>query len=154
MRALFIWLSRLIALAVVLQVLFVAWGAFDIFKNAGDGVAYTEDTDANIGQMLHSVVGMMVIPALALIFGIVSFFAKVPGGVARAWITVGLVVLQIVLAFVSFSAPVVGMLHALNAFAIAGIAGVAGSRASRASRPDTSVAAPVGSSDPGVTAGA
>ena len=151
MRSLYIWLSRLIALAVVLQVLFVAWGAFDIFKNASDGVPFTEDTERNVGQMLHSVVGMMVIPALALLFGIISFFAKVRGGVALAWIVVALTVLQIVLAFVSFGAPVVGTLHALNAFAIAGIAGMAGSRAAK---PDTSVAAPVGSSDPGVTAGA
>ncbi|MEV4620367.1 hypothetical protein AB0J74_16890 [Asanoa sp. NPDC049573] len=154
MRSLYLWLSRLIALGVVVQVLVIAWSAFDIFNKANDGVPFTEDTDANAGQLVHSAVGMMVIPALALIFGIVSFFAKVPGGIGRAWITVGLVVLQIVLAFVSFDAPVVGMLHALNAFAIAGVAGVAGARASRAARSDTSVAAPVGSSDPGVTAGA
>jgi hypothetical protein len=82
----------------------------------------------------------------------VSFFAKgVRGGVMLAWVTFGLVVVQILLAFASFGAPVVGMLHALNAFAIAGVAGMAGGRASK---PETSVAAPVGSGDPGVPAGA
>jgi len=152
MRALYIWLSRLIALGVVLQVLFIAWSAFDIVKNAGDGVPFTEDTEANIGQALHLYVGMMAIPALALIFAIVSFFAKVRGGVALAWVTLGLVVLQIVLAYVSFAAPVVGMLHALNAFAIAAAAGIAGSRAGKPL--DTPASTSVGANGPGVPAGA
>jgi hypothetical protein len=149
MRSLYVWLSRLIALGVVVQVLVIAWSAFDIINKAGDGVPFTEDTEANAGAAVHSVVGMMIIPVLALLFGIISFFAKVRGGVALAWAVVGLVVLQIALAFASFSAPVVGMLHALNAFAIAGVAGLAGGRASR---PDTPVAATAG--DAGVRAGA
>jgi hypothetical protein len=151
MRSLYIWLSRLIALGVVVQVLVIAWSAFDIYNKAGDGVPFTEDTERNIGAALHSVIGMMIIPVLALLFAIVSFFAKVRGGVALAWAVFGLVVLQIALAFASFAAPVVGTLHALNAFAIAGLAGMAGSRANR---PDPAVAAPTRSSDPGVTAGA
>ncbi|GAA1865919.1 hypothetical protein [Asanoa iriomotensis] len=149
MRSLYVWLSRLIALGVVVQVLVIAWSTFDILNKAGDGVPFTEDTEANAGAMIHSVLGMMVIPLLALLFGIISFFAKVRGGVALAWATVGLVVLQIALAFASFSAPVVGLLHALNAFAIAGVAGIAGARASRS---DTPVAAATG--DPGVPASA
>ncbi|GIF76342.1 hypothetical protein [Asanoa siamensis] len=150
MRSLYVWLSRLIALGVVVQVLVIAWSAFDIINKAGDGVPFTEDSEANAGAVVHSAVGMMVIPVLALLFGIVSFFARVRGGVALAWAVVGLVVLQIALAFASFGAPVVGMLHALNAFAIAGVAGMAGARANR---PETPVAAaPVG--DPGVPAGA
>ncbi|MEV4532713.1 hypothetical protein AB0J82_02670 [Asanoa sp. NPDC049518] len=151
MRSLYIWLSRLIALGVVVQVLVIAWSAFDIQNKAGDGVPFTEDTEANIGAMLHSVIGMMVIPVLALLFGIVSFFAKVRGGAAMAWGVVGLVVLQIALAFASFAAPVVGTLHALNAFAVAGLAGVAGSRATKA---DPSVAAPARSGDSGIPASA
>ncbi|GIF66547.1 hypothetical protein Ais01nite_45820 [Asanoa ishikariensis] len=151
MRSLYIWLSRLIALGVVVQVLVIAWSAFDIQSKANDGVPFTEDTEANIGAMLHSVIGMMVIPVLALLFAIVSFFAKVRGGAALAWGVFGLVVLQIALAFASFAAPVVGTLHALNAFAVAGLAGMAGSRATK---PDPSVAAPARSSDPGVPAGA
>jgi len=151
MRALYVWLSRLIALAVVLQVLFIAWSAFDIAKNAGDGIPFTEDTEQNIGQALHLYVGMMAMPVLALLFAIVSFFAKVRGGAALAWVTLGLVVLQIALAYASFAAPVVGMLHALNAFAIAAVAGVAGSRATKSG---AAPAAPVASGGPGVPAGA
>ncbi|SNT27301.1 hypothetical protein SAMN05421812_104155 [Asanoa hainanensis] len=151
MRTLYIWLSRLIALGVVVQVLVIAWSAFDIQNKASDGVPFTADTEANAGAMLHSVIGMMVIPVLALLFGIVSLFAKVRGGAALAWGVVGLVVLQIALAYASFAAPVVGTLHALNAFAVAGLAGMAGARANR---PDPSVAAPARSSEPGVTAGA
>jgi hypothetical protein len=63
-------------------------------------------------------------PLLGLILLIVSFFAakSVPG--ARKWggIIFGLIVLQVVLAFVAFGAPIVGALHGLNALAIIGSA--------------------------------
>ncbi|HEY4568779.1 MAG TPA: hypothetical protein VIH10_04915, partial [Kribbella sp.] len=45
---------------------------------------------------------------------------------------VGLVVLQIVLAFLSFAAPAVGALHGLNAFALAAVAVMASRRAAPA----------------------
>ena len=128
MRATYVWLSRLIALGVVLQAAFIAFGTFDIIKTVDDGRAYTSD-DFNTGQILHSIGGTIVIPLLAIIMLIVSFFARIPGGVKWAAIVFGLVVLQFLLALVSFSAPVLGILHGLNAFALAAVAGLAGRNA-------------------------
>lgn len=145
MKATYMWLTRLIALAVVLQAAFIAWGTFDIFNAADDGRAFTEDTDYNAGQALHSTFGIMVIPLLVLLLLIVSFFARVPRGVMMALVVLGLVVLQIVLGFLSFPAPVVGLLHGINAFIIAGVAGFAGrgagGRPAREPQPEGSAAA-------------
>jgi heme A synthase len=131
MRATYVWISRLIAIGVVLQAMFIAFGTFGILKDADDGRAYTGDFNA--GQVLHSIFGLGVIPLLTIILLIVSFFARVPGGVKWAAILFGLVVLQFLLALVSFGVPFIGLLHGLNAFAIAGVAGIAG-RGTRAAR--------------------
>ena len=68
----------------------------------------------------------MIIPLLVILLLIVSFFAKVPGGVQKAAILFGLVVLQVFLGIFSHSMPFVIVLHVLNAFAILGMALVAG----------------------------
>ena len=79
----------------------------------------------------------MVIPLLCLALLIVSFFAKIPGGVKWAAIVVGVAALQIALALVSFDAPWIGILHGLNAFALAGVAGRAAREASVATGAST-----------------
>jgi hypothetical protein len=141
MKATYVWLTRLIALGVVLQAAFVTWGTFDVFNTVDDGQAFTEDTDYNAGQALHSVFGLMIIPLLAIVLLIVSFFLKTPGVVRFALIVFGLVVLQIVLAMLSFPAPVLGLLHGINAFALAGVAGFAGRQAGKAPAPGAPPAA-------------
>lgn len=123
MRPTYMWLGRLIAIAVVLQAAFIAWGTFDILNTTEDGEVYTGDYNA--GQGMHGAFGLGIIPLLAIILLIVSFFAKVPGGVRAALIVFGIVVLQIALAFIAFPAPVVGLLHGINAFILAGVAGYA-----------------------------
>jgi hypothetical protein len=56
-----------------------------------------------------------------------------------AGIVVGLVVLQFLLAVVSFGLPALGVLHGINGLAIAGVAGTAARRASiPAQQPATS----------------
>lgn len=141
MRATYVWLSRLIALGVVLQAAFIAFGTFDILNAADDGRAYTGDF--NSGQVLHSVFGTIVIPLLAIIMLIVSFFARIPGGVKYAGIVFGLVVLQFLLAVIAFPVPVLGILHGINAFALAAVAGLAGRKATTAPPSATEPAAAV-----------
>jgi hypothetical protein len=131
MRATYLWLSRLIAIGVVLQAAFIAFGTFDILKSADDGKALTADSDYNVGQSLHSIFGNIVIPLLALVLLIVSFFMHSPTAVKLGAAVFGLVVLQVLLAVISFPVPVLGILHGLNAFALAAVAGVAGSRVGR-----------------------
>ncbi|NIK56153.1 hypothetical protein [Kribbella shirazensis] len=135
MRAAYRVLAGLVAIGVVLQAMFVALGWFTAIKDIDDGLVVDKNYEGNTGHMLHGQFGMLVIPAIALLLLIVSFFAKVDGGIKWALYVVGLVALQIALAFVSFGAPVVGLLHGLNAFALAGVAGMAARRAAAVRQP-------------------
>ena len=88
------------------------------------------------GFITHGVNGMMVIPVLALLFLVVSFFARLPGASKRAGAVVGLVVLQVVLGITSHSLPFAAALHACNAFLILVVAFTSAQRA----KPDAAAA--------------
>ena len=136
MRAAYRVLSLAIAIAVVLQVAAIAMAGFTVSKDAGDGVSIGADY-SNFGQSYHSIAGT-AIGLLALVFLIVSFLTDVPRGRMLAGIVVGLVVLQVLLAIVSFGVPALGILHGINGLAIAGVAGAASRRASTVAQPATS----------------
>jgi hypothetical protein len=68
-----------------------------------------------VGFMIHGLNGMMIIPAIALLLLISSFFAKVPGGAKWAALVFGLVVVQVSLGFAGHAIPALGSLHGLNA---------------------------------------
>jgi hypothetical protein len=121
-------LAGLIALGVLVQAAAIAFGWFDAIHEVDSGTVIDENYEGNAGHMLHGLVGMYVIPLLGLVLLIVSFFAAkvVPGAVKWAGIVFGLIVLQVVLAFVAFGAPIVGALHGINALALIGVAGRAG----------------------------
>lgn len=85
-----------------------------------------------IGFMLHGTVGMMLVPLVALVLLIVSFFAKVPGGVVWAAVVLGLVVLQVALGLFGHSTPYAGLLHGLNAMVLFAVALQAGRRVPKA----------------------
>ncbi|MGW1340420.1 hypothetical protein ACWCOV_05155 [Kribbella sp. NPDC002412] len=139
MKSVYRVLAGLIAIGVLLQAMSVALGWFTAIKDLDDGAVIDKNTEFNFGQSMHGLIGMMVIPALALLLLIVSFFARVAGGIKWALIVVGLVALQIALAFVAFfGAPAVGALHGLNAFALLWAATVA---VRKASGPPPAVAA-------------
>lgn len=129
MRATYRVLAGLIAIGVVVQAMSVALGWFTALKDMDDGQVIDKNTDFNFGQSLHGMLGLLVIPALALLLLIVSFFAHVAGGVKWALYVVGLVVLQIALAFLAWGVPAIGALHGLNAFALLAVAGMASRRA-------------------------
>jgi hypothetical protein len=129
MKATYRVLAMLIATGVVLQAMFIALGWFTAIKDMDDGLVIDKNYDGNIGHTLHGQLGMTVMPILAILFLIISFFAHVAGGVKWAAIVFGLVALQITLAFVSFGVPAVGALHGLNAFALLAVAAIAGRRA-------------------------
>jgi hypothetical protein len=141
MRQTYRVLAILIALGVVLQAAFVALGWFIALKDLDDGKVLTEDYDGNIGHGLHSIFGMMVIPLLAIILFVISFFAKIDGGVKWAGYVLLAVILQIALAFIAFGVPAIGALHGINAFVVMGLAGMASRRAVVVPTRDT--AAPV-----------
>ena len=135
MRSAYRVLAGLICGLVLVQAAAVAFGTFGILNFVEDGSTYTKSvaedggSDAGgIGQAIHSF-GAIAIALVAIGLLVVSFFAKIDGGVKWAGIVFGTVLLQWVLAAVAYSAPVVGLLHGINAFVIFGVAMTAMQRA-------------------------
>jgi hypothetical protein len=71
-----------------------------------------------LGFAIHSINGMFIIPLLALLLLISSFFAKVPGGVRWAGLVLVLVVVQVILGLSGPSIPALGALHGFNALGL------------------------------------
>jgi hypothetical protein len=145
MRATYRVLALLIAAGVVVQAAFIAVAWFQVLHDSDSGAIFDKNSEPNWAYTGHSVVGTLVIPIIALVLLILSFFARIPGGVKWAAITFGVVLLQIVFAFLGFAAPVAGALHGINAFALAGVASVAARQARLAETATAEPAAPVGS---------
>ena len=137
MRSAYRVLAFLVAGLVVVQAFAIAYAVAGLGKWVNDGNTFdkaafeSDDTsfDGILGFMIHGMNGMMLIPLIALILLIVSFFAKIPGGVGRAAIVFGLVVLQVALGLFGHEIPILGGLHGLNALLLFGAAIMAGIRA-------------------------
>ena len=128
MRQAYRLLANLVALAVVVQVASIALAWFLTLHDLNEGLVLDENFDYNFGHIAHAIGGLMVIPLLALLLLIVSFFAKVDGGVKWAAMVLLAVVIQVLLAFVSFGVPWLGALHGINALVVAGLASMAARR--------------------------
>jgi hypothetical protein len=126
MKSVYKVLAYLIAIEVAVQaaVMVFAISGLGLFVSGGgviDQAAFESGESLfpeMIGLIIHGMNGMMVIPALALILFIVSFFAKVPRGVAWAGAVLGLVVLQVALGIGGHSVSISGLLHGLNALVL------------------------------------
>ena len=127
-------IAYLVAAGVVLQAAFIAFGVFGLAHDIDAGAVVDSNYDGNPGWFLHAVNGEMAIPLLALSLLIVSFFARVKGGIRWAGAVLGLVVLQVMLAYIAFGVAVVGVLHGVNALALFTVAVIAGRRTSRGSQ--------------------
>jgi hypothetical protein len=131
MRSTYRVLAYALAAEVVLQAMFIAYAlaAMGHWVDEDNGVVNKALFDADEpdfpgvgGFMLHGMNGMMLIPLIALVLLVVSFFAKVQDGTKRAAILLGMVVLQVVLGVSGHSVPALAPVHALNAFGIAAMA--------------------------------
>jgi hypothetical protein len=129
MRATYRVLALLIAAGVVVQAAFIAVAWFQVIHELDSGSVFDKNYEGNWGHTGHTVVGSGVIPLLAIVLLILSFFARIPGGVKWAAITFGVVALQFLFAALSFGAPIVGLLHGANAFVLAGVASIAARKA-------------------------
>ncbi len=137
MRVVYRILAYVIAVEVALQAAVMVWAVAGLYIWVDEGgvldKAVMESDDAPfdevVGFMIHGINGMMVVPAIALLLLIASFFAKVKGGVRFAIIVLVLVALQIFLGLWGHEAAIFGLLHGLNAFAIYGASFMAGFRA-------------------------
>jgi hypothetical protein len=86
-------------------------GVLDKSVMESDGTPFPEV----IGLVIHGMNGMMVIPVIALLLLISSFFTKIPGAVKAAALVLLLVATQVTLGLLGHSFPVLGALHGLNA---------------------------------------
>lgn len=122
-----------VAALVALQAAFIAFAMFGLtnwIEEGGtlDASTFSEGSTVEVGGgtgfMLHGIVGTILVPLVALILLVISFFAKIPGGVKWAAIVFGLVVLQYALSFIGRAAgvPFIGALHGLNALILFGVA--------------------------------
>jgi hypothetical protein len=148
MRSTYRVLAFVIAAEVLVQASAIAFGVFGLFKWIDDGntldKAATADDSLSfpgvVGFAVHGINGQMVIPLLALILLIVSFFAKVPHGVRWAGAVLAVVVIQVLLGMFAHSIPSLGILHGLNALILFSVAVVTGRRASLTRTPELAMA--------------
>ena len=131
-------LAYLLAVEVVVQAMAIAYAIAGLghWVEEDNGVLNKQVIDSDSpdfpgvgGFATHGINGTMIIPIIIILLLIVSFFAKIPGGVRNAAILFGLVALQVFLGIFSHSIPFVIVLHVLNAFAILAMSLVAARRA-------------------------
>jgi hypothetical protein len=146
MRAIYRVLAFVVAAEVAIQAALVVWGEAGLGSYV-DRVGVIEKTTFDtafetgnapfpefLGFLLHGMNGMMVIPIIALLLVISSFFAKVPRGIVFALAVLGLVVIQASLGLGGHSIAFLGALHGINALLLFSTAMWTGLRVSRATR--------------------
>jgi uncharacterized membrane protein YtjA (UPF0391 family) len=89
-----------------------------------EGLPFTEV----IGIFVHAINGTFVIPGIALVLLILSFFTKVRGAIKWALIVFVVTVVQGQLGFLGHEFTAVAAVHGLNALALFGAAVYAGRR--------------------------
>jgi len=139
MRATYRVFGYLIALEVVIQAAAIAYATFgeSKFVEGGgtiDKALWDSDEipfDEFVGYVVHGFNGITVIPLLAILMLIVSFFAKVEKGVIMALLVVVVVAIQVLLGVYAHEVPLLGLLHGIIAFVLAGVASAAAARAAK-----------------------
>ena len=159
MRTTYRVLAHTINVLVALQAAFMAWaisglgrwvavqgGVLDASTLESEEMLFPEI----LGFILHGMNGQMLIPLVALLLLVFSFFTKVPGASKWAAIVLVLVVVQVALGMFSRIAqvPVLALLHGINALILFTAAMIAGLRMRRFTK-GTASASPAGTTAPG-----
>ena len=127
-------LALLVAAGVMVQAAAIAFGMFGLIKwieNGGSldkSTQLTSDLGGYTGFTVHATAGIGIVPLIALLFLVSSFFAKVPGGIKWALIVFGVTVVQVALGLFSHSLAGLGWLHGANALILFGVAVTAAMR--------------------------
>ena len=141
MRKTYRVLASTIPVLVLVQAASIAFAISKIFTWVSEGgvldKAALDADDADFGGALpaliaHGMNGMILIPLVALLLLIVSFWAKVPRGTLFAAVILGLIVLQIFLGVAHM--PATALVHGINALLIFG-ASIAAARNARVAAP-------------------
>ena len=143
-------LAYLVLILVIVQAADLAFGFFGVGAWVENGNHLTksalEDNSSGItgeaGLALHSIIGQFLIPLVALVLLAISFLARIESGRKWAAFIFGDVVAQVVLAFISFGVPVIGVLHGVNAFLLAWLAMLAAGAAADSIKREASTGVP------------
>lgn len=126
MRTAYKVLAYLVAAEVAVQAMVVVWAVFGLahwidMGGVADkaliesgGQAFPEE----LGFVVHGINGLVVVPGLALLLLIWSFFVKVRGAIRWAVIVFVLTVVQGLLGELGHEIPAMGLLHGLTALAL------------------------------------
>lgn len=129
MRKTYRILANIIAIEVVIQAMMIVFAVAGLFKWIDDGAtldagvikSWEDDPptwQGAIGHFIHVMNGQFLIPLFGLALLIVAFFAKIDGGVKWAAIVFGSIVVQVMAGILAESAPLLGLIHGLNAFVL------------------------------------
>jgi hypothetical protein len=135
-------LALLVAAGVMVQAAAIAFGMFGLIKwieNGGSLDKSTEfgsDLGGYTGFTVHAAAGIGIVPLIALLLLVSSFFAKVPGGIKWALIVFGVTVVQVALGLFAHSLAGLGWLHGANALILFGVAVTAAMRVRTAAPAD------------------
>ncbi len=140
MKQLYRVLAYLIAAGVVLQAAAIAYAVFGMFEWVAEGgtidKALIESGNPQVGGItgfnLHQRVGVTILPLLALLFVISSFFARIPGGIRWALIVFAATLMQSLVGIYAHENSAVGWLHGAMALILFSCALVSGIRVHRA----------------------
>jgi hypothetical protein len=133
-------LAYLVAAEVAVQAMVMVWAIAGLGKWVDGGGVFDKSVIEGsmesgampfpevLGILVHGINGIFVIPGMALLLLIVSFFTKVRGAIKWAAIVLLLVAVQTQLGFLGHEFPLAGALHGLNALALFGAAIYAGRR--------------------------
>ena len=114
------WVSILTA-AVVVQIFFAGYGAFDTADKADGGIVDEDSFEDSFGP--HIGLGYLIFLGTIVLL-LLSFGARGKQRILRSVAVVVLVVIQILLAWTGAAAPyAAGALHPINAFIILGLLG-------------------------------
>jgi hypothetical protein len=120
-RAIYRFWVSLLALAVVLQIGFAGYGAFDTADKVDGGTVDQDSFEDSFGP--HIGFGYLIFLG-AIVLLLLSFGARGKQRILRSVAALVLVVIQILLAWFGGSAPYIfGALHPINAFIILGFLG-------------------------------
>ena len=159
MRTAYKVLAYLVAAEVAVQAMVMVWavaglgkwveggGVFDKAVIEGDETGAMPFPEV-FGILVHGINGTFVVPGIALLLLIVSFFTKVRGAIKWGLIVFALVVVQGQIGFLGHEFPLAGALHGLNALALFAVALYAGRRLRAATavsleQPETPATTPV-----------
>jgi hypothetical protein len=145
MRTAYKVLAYLVAAEVAVQAMVMVWAIAGLGKWVEGGGVFDKSIIESegtppfpevLGIIVHGINGSFVIPALALLLLIGSFFTKVRGAIKWAATVFVLVAVQAQLGFMGHEFPAAAAVHGLNALALFGSAIYAGRRLRAAARTD------------------